>query len=37
MRKSMALVAVLLCLGGLAPVLASVPRVVMLEEFGATW
>lgn len=38
MRKSTGiLVAALLVLSGLAPVLASVPRVVMMEEFGATW
>lgn len=39
LRKSSAIAAILLLLGGLwlAPAFAGVPRVVIAEEFGATW
>lgn len=39
LRKSLALGAILLLLGGLwvAPSFAGQPRIIIAEEFGATW
>ena len=39
LRKSSAIAAILLLLGGLwiTPAFAGVPRVAVAEEYGATW